>query len=310
MVGRSLVPQLVQRGHQVAGLVRSERSAGLLTEQGAAALVADALDGRSVLTAAMSFRPDAIVNQLTALAGMTDLRHFQAGFAETNRLRTVGTVNLLEAARSSGARRFVSQGYCGWPLARTGSRIKTESDPLDPRPPEAFRETLEALRVMEDSLLGAAFVSGAVLRYGTFYGPGTNFAPGGSFFEDVERRRVPLLGQGDGMFSFSHMADVASATMAAIEGEAVGAFHVVDDDPAPVRDWLPYLAELLGARRPLRVPDWVARWIAPEHLYVLMTSVPGCSNAKFKQAFGWRPQFPSWRDGFRSVVQTPLSITA
>lgn len=299
-IGRRLLPQLRERGHDVAALVRSERSATLAARLSATAFAADALDRRAVLDAVDRWRPEVVVNQLTALKDMTDLRDFRAGFAATNELRTRGTANLIDAARSAGARRVVSQGYGGWPLARVGGPVKDETDPLDEHPPPAFRETFDALAAMERAVL--AFPSGVVLRYGTFYGPGSSLAPGGSFFADVAGRRVPLIGEGGGMFSFIHLADAASATVAAIEGSASGVFHVADDEPAPVRTWLPFLASLLGARPPHRLPAWLARWIVPEHLRILMTAARGCSNAKVKRTFAWAPRFATWREGFRETL--------
>ena len=309
-VGRALVPLLVERGHRVGAIVRNERSAAVAEALGAAVRRADILDERDVRAAAGSFSPEVVVHQATALGAMTNLRKFSEGFRQTNELRTCGTAHLLDAARAAGARRFISQGYCGWPLARVGGPVKTEDDPLDPEPPGEFRDTFEALRTMERNVLGAGSLSAVVLRYGTFYGPGTSFARDGSFVRDVQRRKVPLIGAASGIFSFIHVHDVAGATVAAIEGTATGVFHVVDDDPAPIADWLPYLAGVLGAKRPMRLPGWLARILVPEHVYVLMTSARGCSNAKFKRTFGWSPTMPSWREGFQELAQAPLSRTA
>jgi 2-alkyl-3-oxoalkanoate reductase len=298
-IGRALLPQLLQRGHEVAGLVRSAEGAAKVAALGAEAKVVDALDARAVREAVLGFRPEAVIHQLTALPDSTDLRDFDGVFAQTNRLRTQGTDNLVAAARAVGARRFVAQSYCGWPYARTGGPVKTEDDALDPNPPKAMRRTLEAIRHLEQMVTAASDIGGTVLRYGGFYGPGTMIARDGPTVADLRKRKWPVIGKGGGIWSFIHIADAASAAVAAIEGAATGLFNVVDDEPAPVAEWLPALASAVGAKPPRRVPAFLARLILPEHLFVMMTEVRGGSNAKFKSTFGWRPAFASWRDGFR-----------
>jgi 2-alkyl-3-oxoalkanoate reductase len=302
VVGARVLRMLVRRGDEVAGLVRSDASAAAVASMGAVPVRLDIYERQAVRVAFEAFRPEVVVHQMTALAGVTDLRKFDAAFAETNRLRTTGTQHLLEAAAGSGVRRFVSQGYCGWPYARTGGPVKSESDPLDPSPAPQFKNTLDALVAMEQMVTRAPGIEGVVLRYGAFYGPQTNFAPEGSFVLDVKRRRVPLIGNAGGMFSFIHIDDVARATVAAIDGRAVGVFNVTDDDPAAVADWLPYLAQLVGAKAPLRLPAWLMRLLIPRHVYDMMTTVRGGSNAKFKQAFAWTPIVSSWRDGFKELA--------
>jgi nucleoside-diphosphate-sugar epimerase len=297
-LGRRLVPLLVEGGHQVTGMTRTAGKAAGLRAAGAEPAVADALDRDAVLRAVLAARPEVVVHQLTALAGMTNFRRIDQGFALTNRLRTEGTDHLLAAARAAGARRFVAQSFAGWPFARVGGPVKTEDDPLDPDPPARLRQTLDAIRHLESAVLGAEGIEGVVLRYGGFYGPGTSAGEGGFMLDDLRRRRFPLVGAGTGVWSFVHIDDAATATVAAIERGAPGIYQIVDDDPAPVSEWLPDLAAAVGARPPRRVPAWVARLAGGAHGVVLMTEVRGASNAKARRQLGWRPAWPSWRQGF------------
>lgn len=298
-IGRHLLPQLIEHGHEVVGLARSDRSAAVVRALGAEPVVADALDGDAVRHAVVRARPEVIVHELTALAGMTDVRHVERDFEPTNVLRTIGTDHLLAAAREAGARRFVAQSYAGWPFAHEGGPVKTEEDPLDPDPPKAFRATLDAIRYLERSVLSSQdHLEGLVLRYGTFYGPGTSISIGGDTVEPIRRGRFPVVGGGTGVWSFVHIEDAASATVAAIERGAPGIYHVVDDDPAPVSEWLPALASAVGARPPRHVPAWAARLLIGEPGVILMTEIRGASNAKTKRELGWVPRFPTWRDGF------------
>ncbi|HEV2921551.1 MAG TPA: NAD(P)-dependent oxidoreductase, partial [Actinomycetota bacterium] len=272
-LGRRLVPLLVQGGHQVTGMTRTAGKAAGLRAAGAEPVVADALDRDAVLRAVVATRPEVVVHELTALAGMTDFRRLDEGFALTNRLRSEGTDHLLAAARAAGSRRFVAQSFAGWPFARVGGPVKTEDDPLDPDPPAQLRRTLDAIRHLESAVLGAEGVEGVVLRYGGFYGPGTSAGEGGFMLEDLRRRRFPLVGAGTGVWSFVHIDDAATATVAAIEHGASGVYQIVDDDPAPVSAWLPALAAAVGARPPRRLPTWAARLLAGEHTVALMTEV-------------------------------------
>jgi nucleoside-diphosphate-sugar epimerase len=299
-LGRRLVPLLVEGGHQVTGMTRTAGKAAGLRAAGADPVVADALDRDAVLRAVVAARPEVVVHQLTALAGMTSFRKFDREFALTNRLRTEGTDHLLEAARAVGARRFVAQSFTGWPFARVGGPVKTEDDPLDPDPPAQLRRTLDAIRHLEAAVSGTEGLEGVVLRYGGFYGPGTSAGAGGSMLEELRRRRFPIVGDGGGVWSFIHIDDAATATAAAIERGAPGVYQIVDDDPAPVSEWLPALAAAIGAPPPRRVPAWVARLVAGEHAVVLMTEVRGASNAKARRELGWRPGWRSWRQGFRT----------
>jgi nucleoside-diphosphate-sugar epimerase len=254
VAGRSLIPALVARGHSVAGLVRKEQSAALVTRLGARPFVADALDAPQVERCLEGFRPEAVTHQLTALPQAADLRDFERVFAATNALRTRGLDILLAAARRVGARRFVAQSFCAWSYARTAGAVKVEDDPPDDSPPPGVRTTVEALRHLEAAMLGATDVRGVALRYGGFYGPGTFLGAEGDLVRQVRRRRVPVVGEGGGIWSFLHVDDLASATAAALESDAPGTFNVVDDEPAPVAEWLPGLARILGAPPPRRVP--------------------------------------------------------
>jgi nucleoside-diphosphate-sugar epimerase len=292
------VPRLVAAGHEVHGMTRSESKRAMLHELGAVPVIADALDADQVAEAVGRARPEVIVHQLTAI-GALDLRHFDRDFAPTNRLRTAGTDHLLSAGQAVGVRRFVAQGVSAYgAYARTGGPIKTEDDPLDPAPAHEMRETLAAIRHLEDAVLGARWTEGIVLRYGVFYGPGTSLAQGEEQFELIRRRKFPVVGDGGGVWSFIHVADAAEATVAAVEHGSRGVYNVVDDDPAPVAEWLPALAQTLGAKKPMRVPRFVGRMFAGEAGAVMMTDARGASNAKAKRELGWRPMVPSWRNGF------------
>jgi nucleoside-diphosphate-sugar epimerase len=296
-IGQQLVPRLVAAGHEVTGMTRSESKQALLSGLGAVPVVADALDPDQVADAVGRAKPDVIVHQLTAI-GSLDPRHFDRDFALTNRLRIEGTDHLLSAGRAVEVRQFVAQSYGAWPYVRTGGPVKSEEDPLDPTPAREMRGTLAAIRHLEQAVLGAQWTEGIVLRYGAFYGPGTSMAPGGEQFEIVRRRKLPLIGDGAGVWSFVHVADAADATVAAIERGHRGVYNVVDDDPAPVAEWLPELAQTLGAKRPMRVPRFVGRLVAGEAGVVMMTEARGASNAKAKRELAWRPAHPSWRQGF------------
>jgi len=299
-IGKQLMPRLVEAGHEVHGMTRSESKQAMLYELGAVPVVADALDPDQVAQAVGRARPDVIVHQLTAI-GAVDMRHFDRDFAQTNRLRTEGTDYLLSAGQAVGVRRFVAQGVGGYgAYARTGGPVKTEEDPLDPAPSREMRETLAAIRHLEEAVLGAQWTEGIVLRYGTFYGPGTSMAPGEEQFELVRRRKFPLVG-GGGVWSFIHVADAAEATVAAIEHGSRGVYNVVDDDPAPVAEWLPALAQELGAKKPMRVPRFIGRLFAGEAGVVMMTELRGASNAKAKRELAWRPAHPSWRQGLTAA---------
>jgi nucleoside-diphosphate-sugar epimerase len=296
-IGKQLVPRLVAAGHEVHGMTRSEAKRGMLHDLGAVPVVADALDPDQVAEAVGSARPDVIVHQLTAIPADLNLRHFDRDFALTSRLRTEGTDHLLSAGQAVGVRQFVAQSNGAFLYERTGGPVKSEEDPLDHAPPREMREASAAIRHLEKAVLGAGWTEGIVLRYGAFYGPGTSMAPGAEQIEMVRRRRFPVVGDGGGVFSFIHVGDAAEATVAAIERGRRGVYNVVDDDPAPIAEWLPVLARELGAKKPRHVPRFLARMLAGEAGVVMMTELRGASNAKAKRELEWRPAHPSWRQG-------------
>jgi nucleoside-diphosphate-sugar epimerase len=299
-IGRQLMPRLVAAGHEVTGMTRSESKQALIRELGAVPVVADALDPDQVAEAVGRARPDVIVHQLTSLAGVE--RYSERDAAPTNRLRTEGTDHLLSAGQAVGVWRFVAQGVAGFgAYGRSGAPVKSEEDPLDPAPVREMRGTLAALRHLEAAVLGAEWTQGIVLRYGVFYGPGTSLARGQEQFELIRKRKFPVVGDGGGVWSFIHIADAADATLAAVEHGSRGVYNVVDDDPAPVAEWLPALAETLGAKKPMRLPRFVARLFAGEPGVVMMTEIRGASNAKAKRELEWRPAHPSWREGFAAA---------
>jgi nucleoside-diphosphate-sugar epimerase len=299
-IGKQLVPRLVAADHEVHGMTRSEAKQAMLYELGAVPVVADALDPDQVAEAVGRARPDVIVHQLTAIPEAVDMRHFERDFALTNRLRTEGTDNLLSAGQAVGVRRFVAQSHIA-AYARTGAAVKSEEDPFDRAPAREMRANLAAIRHLEEAVLGARWTEGIVLRYGWFYGPGTSLAPGAEQVELVRRRRFPLVGDGGGVWSFVHVADAAEATVAAVEHGSRGVYNVVDDDPASVAEWLPALAQELGAKKPMRVPRFVGRLFAGEAGVVMMTELRGASNAKAKGELAWRPAHPSWRQGLAAA---------
>jgi nucleoside-diphosphate-sugar epimerase len=301
-LGARLVPQLVERGHEVIGTTRSAEKTDRLVALGAEPVVLDVLDRAAVRDAVRTASPDAIVHQATALAGASDVRHFDRSFEQTNRLRTEGTDALLEAAREAGVGRFVAQSYAGWPYARTGGPVKTEEDPLDPSPVPDMRQTLRAIEHLEAAVAGEG---GIALRYGGFYG-----APDDAQLELVRKRQFPLVGDGAGVWSFVHLEDAASATVLAVERGDPGVYNVVDDEPAPVREWLPALAAAIGAKPPRHIPRWLARLVAGETAVVLMTECRGASNAKAKRLLGWSLRYPSWREGFPAAYGAEARLAA
>ncbi|PVY96345.1 NAD-dependent epimerase/dehydratase family protein [Actinomycetospora cinnamomea] len=298
VLGQRLVPQLLARGHRVTATTTVRSKLGLLEQLGADAVVMDGLDAVSVGEAVAAAQPEVIVHQMTGLstahAGKPDLKHPDRFFGPTIRLRTEGTDHLLAAAEATGVPHVVAQGFASFNGIREGGWVKTEEDPLDPGPPSA-RRLAEALRHVEDMVVKA---DGAVLRYGGFYGPGAT----DDQVELVRKRQFPLVGRGTGHFSWVHLDDAASATVLAVEQKAQGVFNIVDDDPAPASEWLPYLAACAGAKPPLRVPRWLARLLAGEMAVTMMTEGRGFSNAKARRELGWEPRYPSWRQGFEAEL--------
>ena len=299
VLGRRLVPQLVARGHEVTATTTSGAKLGLVSGMGATGVVMDGLDASSVGEAVAAAQPDVIVHQMTAIsmthAGKPDIKHPDKWFAITNRLRSEGTDHLLAAAEAAGVDRVVAQGYASWNGEASGGWVKTEEDPLNQMVGTAAHPGLAILGQVEDKVLG---VGGAVLRYGAFYGPGA--------IDDqvtlIRKRQYPLVGSGAGYSSWIHLDDAAAATVLAIEQKAAGVFNIVDDEPAPASEWLPYLAECAGAKPPRRVPVWLARLLAGDQAVVMMTQGRGFSNAKAKRELGWTLRYPSWREGFKQEL--------
>jgi nucleoside-diphosphate-sugar epimerase len=299
VLGQRLVPRLVARGHQVTATTTSAGKLGLLRELGAEAVVMDGLDAAAVGEAVAAAGPDVLVHQMTAIsvthAGKADLKHMDRWFATTNRLRTEGTDHLLAAAQATGVAHVVAQSYAAWNGIRSGGWVKTEDDPLDPMTGTVAEPGMAAIRHVEEAVDEAG---GAVLRYGWLYGPGAT----DDLVEPVRKRQFPVVGGGTGHCSWLHLDDAASATVLAVEQQARGVFNIVDDEPAPASDWLPYLASCAGAKRPMRVPTWLARPLAGQVAVTMMTEGRGFSNAKAKRVLGWTLRYPSWRQGFRAEL--------
>ena len=300
VLGRRLVPQLVERGHHVTATTTSAAKVGLLEQLGAEAVVMDGLDAASVGHAVASAEPEAIIHQMTAInpahAGKPDIKHPDQWFAGTNRLRVEGTDHLLAAAQAQGVTRFLAQGYASWNGLREGGWVKTEEDPLDTFEGTATAPVMAAMKHVEDAVTA---YGGTVLRYGALYGPGAT----DDQVEMVRKRQYPLVGRAQGYSSWIHLDDAASATVLALELGATGVFDIVDDDPAPASEWLPYLAKVAGAKPPLRVPVWLARIAAGDQAVMMMTEGRGFSNAKAKRELGWTLRYPSWRQGFEEGLR-------
>jgi 2-alkyl-3-oxoalkanoate reductase len=295
-IGRQLVPLLVETGHEVVGTTTSPQKAAALRSLGAQPVFLDVLDAEAVGRTVSEAEPEVVVHEATALAAVArGLRKFDETFAQTNLLRTEGTDNLLAAAKAVDARKFIAQSYAGWPYARDGAAVKDEEAALDPTPPSNAKESMAAIRYLEERVVAA---NGIVLRYGGFYGPGTSFAEDGESIEVIRKRAWPIVGDGDGFASFIHIEDAARATVAAIERGRPGIYNIVDDDPAPASAWLPYAAEVVGAKPPRHVPFWLGKLVAGEMIAAMMVEGRGASNAKAKRELGWQPLYPSWREGF------------
>jgi 2-alkyl-3-oxoalkanoate reductase len=293
VIGQYLVPGLVSAGHDVTASTRSPAKASRLKDQGATPAIVDGLDRQAVLKAVTAAQPEVIIHQMTALTSMRSFRHFDKEFAVTNELRSKGTDYLLEAATQAGTSRFIAQSFVGWTSAREGGTVKTEEDPLDPHPLAVTAGTLAAIRHLEE-VVPETVPEGLGLRYGILYGHGASDA----LLEAVRKRQLPVIGGGTGVWSFTEVTDAAAATVAAVSRGAPGIYNVVDDDPAPVAQWLPYLASCLGAKPPLRAPAWLGRLLGGEMTVSMMTEVRGASNEKARRELGWTPAYPSWRDGF------------
>ena len=302
VIGAHLVPQLRQRGHQVIGTCRSPGKAGRLRALGAEPVVLDVLDAGAIRAAVSAVQPDAVIYQATALAGVSDFKHFDASFAATNRLRTEGIDNLLAAARTAGVARVVAQSYACHRYARDDGPVKTEDDPLDAHPPAAMAQTLAAMAHLDQAVTDAG---GIALRYGNFYGD-----PGDGWAAIMRARKFPIVGDGAGVWSHIHLDDAAAATVLALGHDGPAVYNIVDDEPAPCRTWLPELAKDVGARRPLRLPKPLARLLAGEAPVVMATESRGAANAKAKNDLGWTLRYPSWRQGFSAAYSQPGSPAA
>jgi nucleoside-diphosphate-sugar epimerase len=301
-IGTRLVPQLIDGGHEVIGTSTSPRNADRVRALGADPIVLDLLDPGAVRKAVLEAEPDAIVHQATALADARFSKNLDRTFAQTNRLRREGTDALLAAARAAGVERFVAQSYASMRYARVGPPVKTEDDLLDPNPVEGMRETCDAMTYLDEAVTAAG---GIALRYGGFYG-----APNDGLIEPVRKRQFPIVGNGDGVSSFIHLDDAAAATVLALEYDGPAVYNIVDDEPAPVREWLPVLAEALGAKPPRHFPVWLARLFAGDAGVMLGTESRGASNAKAKRELGWTLRYPSWRQGFAEVYAKATAAAA
>jgi nucleoside-diphosphate-sugar epimerase len=297
-IGKFLLPLLVENKHEVVALTRSVTKAEQLEHGGVSAVIVDPLDKTRLTAAVRRAEPDVIIHQLTALSAVGNFRKFDQEFALTNRFRTEVTDTLLAAARTIGTRRFIAQSYCGWPYAKKGGPVKTEEDPLDPKPPESFTKTLAAIRSLEDKISSTTFLEAIALRYGMFYGPGTAIGKGGAIVKMVKRRTFPIIGGGGGVWSFIHLLDAARATLAAMSRCAPGIYNIVDDEPAKVATWLPALAKAVEAKPPYKIPHWLGELVIGKAGVSMMTQIRGCSNAKAKRELNWTPIYPSWRIGF------------
>ena len=293
-VGRPLLRQLINSGHQVTATTRSAAKAEELRHLGATSVIVDGIDAAAIAAAVAAAKPGAIIHQMTALAGKPDLKHFDRWFAATNLLRTKGSDHLLAAAQATGVKRFIAQSYTGWNNMRGGGFVKTEDDPLDANPVKVQAETLAAIQYLERAVLKAP-LTGIVLRFGNLYGPGASE----EMIRLVRKRMFPILGGGAGVWSWCHVEDAAAATVLAVEQGSRGIYNIVDDEPARVSEWLPYLAEAVGAKPPFRMPVWLGRLLAGDAAAQWMTEGRGASNAKAKRELGLQPAWPTWREGFR-----------
>jgi nucleoside-diphosphate-sugar epimerase len=306
----------VASGHEVTGMTRSSAKQDLVRQLGARPAVADALDPEAVAQVVAEAEPEVVIHELTAIDAGSVGRNIDKMFALTNRLRTQGTDHLLGAARAVNAKRFIAQSFAGWPFERTGALVKAEDEPLQTSPPKSVRQSLDAIRYVEQTVTGADGIEGVVLRYGGFYGPGTSLGinPDGAQIEMLRKRRLPVIGNGAGIWSLVHIRDAAAATALAVERGRSGVYNVVDDEPAAVRDLLPEVATAIGAKPPRRIPRWLGRLIAGEGNTVMMTEVRGASNAKAKRELGWELRYPSWRLGVREGLEQsggePVGVAA
>ncbi len=304
-LGRQLVPMLVSQGHEVTGMTRTPAKQDLIRSMGATPAIADGLDPEAVAQAVAQAEPAVVIHEVTAIDASALSRSIDKMFAQTNRLRTEGTDHLLTAAKAAGAQRFIVQSFTGWPFERVGGPVKTEEDPLQEDPPKTVSKSLAAIKYLETTVTGADGIEGLALRYGGFYGPGTSIAvnPDGAQVEMIRKRRLPVIGNGAGIWSLIHILDAAAATAAALDHGERGVYNIVDDDPARVSEILPELAKVVGAKPPRHLPRWVGRLLAGEGNTIMMTEVRGAANEKAKRELGWQLRYPSWRLGFREGLE-------
>jgi 2-alkyl-3-oxoalkanoate reductase len=301
VIGRRLVPILVEAGHDVVGMTRSQEKAAALRDAGAVPVVCDVFDRDAVVDAVKSAAPEVVLHELTDLPAAINPRQISRQLAGNDRVRTEGTANLVAAARAAGARRIVAQSIA-FAYAPTDPPLKSEDDPLFLDAPPPWDRSVRAVNDLERAVTGAGDLEGVALRYGFFYGPGSSYASDGSIAREVRRRRFPIVGDGGGIFSFIQIDDAARATVAAVEGGKPGIYNIVDDEPAAQREWLPHYAEVLGAKKPFRVPTWVARIVAGRYVVMLATELRGASNARAKRELGWSPRYGGWRQGFAEAL--------
>lgn len=298
-LGRSLVPKLIAAGHEVTGMIRSESGAAGVRAQGASVVFADGLNADAVKAAVAEARPEVVVHQMTALKDGINFKKFDESLAVTNRLRIEGTDNLLAASHAVGVRRFIVQSYAGWNLQQGGSPTKTEDVPLDPDPAPASRQTMAGIQHLEAAVTGDQSMEGLALRYAAFYGPTGSIGKGGELVEMIRQRKLPLVGDGSGVWSFIHYDDAADATVRAVQTGDPGVYQIADDDPATAAVWLPELARILGAKPPRHIPTWLAKLAIGDFGVAAFTKIRGADNSKAKDTFGWQPGYASWREGFR-----------
>jgi len=298
-IGKRLLPMLVAAGHHVTGTTRTRAKSDSIRSAGAQAEVVDALNKRSVMDAVERTKPDVMIHELTAIPAELNLKRFDEDFALTNLLRTEGTDHLLAAARRVGCRRFIAQSFAPLTYERNGSWVKNEEDALLSSAEPEVRKTLEAIFHLESAVLDETAMEGFALRYGWFYGPGTSLGRGGGQLEEIGKRRIPIVGKGTGHWSFVHIDDAASATLATVTASSPGVYNICDDEPAPVSTWLPYLANSIGAKPPRHIPRWLGQLAIGDYGGALMNEIRGASNQKAKSHLRWRLKWPSWRQGFR-----------
>lgn len=297
-IGKRLIPLLINSGYKVTSMTRSPGKRELLQKLGADVVIADGLKREDVRKEVLETQPEVIIHQMTSLAGIKNLKNFDKKFELTNRLRREGTDYLIEAGEEAGTKLFIAQSYAGWNYEPTGSGLKSENDPFDPHPSAKMVKALEAIKYLEDKVLSSG-IKGIILRYAGFYGPGTGISLNSGVVELIKKRKFPIIGKGNGVWSFIHIDDAASATLAALKKGKEGVYNISDDEPAPVSAWLPGLAEILNAKPPFHLPVWLGKLIAGDTVVLLMTNIKGVSNSKAKAELDWQPLYKSWREGFR-----------